>query len=198
MNNPEDHSFYPESPEAWRDWLAEHHATSSGVWVIFYKKASGKPSLSWSEAVDEALCFGWIDSKPNKRDEESSYRYFSPRNPKSNWSRVNKEKIAQLTAEGRMAPAGLAMVEEAKRRSTWTALDAVENLEVPPDLQAALGVVPQALEHWEAFPKSTKKAILEWIMNAKRPETRQQRIEETARLAGENIRANQWRQPKGK
>ncbi|MEM1214289.1 MAG: YdeI/OmpD-associated family protein [Bacteroidota bacterium] len=185
-------AFHARDRAAWRQWLTENHAATASVWLIIYKKDSGVPSVYYPEAVDEALCFGWIDSKPNKRDAQSYYQFFSARNPKSNWSRVNKEKIARLLAEDRVAPAGLAMIEEAKASGTWDALNEVENLVVPPDLQTAFAQFPNAATHWEAFPRFTKRSILEWIFNAKRPTTRAKRIEETARLANENKRANQW------
>ncbi|MFN8303978.1 MAG: YdeI/OmpD-associated family protein [Saprospiraceae bacterium] len=185
-------TFYPSSPEAWRQWLLEHHATEKNIWLIFYNKNSGVPSLSYDQAVDIALCFGWIDSKANKRDEQSRYQFFARRNPKSKWSRVNKLKIERLSAEGLMHPAGLAAVELAKQNGNWNALDDVEDLIVPPDLQQLLDADPQAGRHFNAFPRSAKRAILEWISSAKQPETRQRRIVETATLAAKNVRANQY------
>lgn len=185
--------FYPESKQIWRNWLEKHHQKEQSVWVLFYKKGSDKPSISWSEAVDEALCFGWIDSKPNKRDEESYYRYFSQRNSKSIWSKINKEKIEKLTKAGKMAPAGLEMVRIAKEDGTWNTLDEVDNLMVPSDLLAAFNANQTAYENWEAFPPSSKKIILYWIMSAKREETRAKRISETVDKAEQNIRANHWR-----
>jgi uncharacterized protein YdeI (YjbR/CyaY-like superfamily) len=178
--------------EAWRAWLKENHQ-SSGVWLIIYRKDSNKPSIYYPEAVDEALCFGWIDSKPNKRDTQSYYQYFSPRNPKSNWSRVNKEKIARLAQENRLQPSGWRLIELAKATGTWNALDDVENLIVPDDLQTAFDNNAQAWKYWQDFPPSVRRGILEWIFNAKRKTTRQKRIEETVRLAQKNIRANQYR-----
>lgn len=177
----------------WRNWLEKNHQLAKNVWLIIYKKESGVASVYHPEAVDEALCFGWVDSKANKRDESSYYQFFSQRNPKSNWSKVNKEKVARLTREGRMAAAGLEMVALAKKNSTWTALDQVESLVLPDDLRKALAANKKAYAHWEAFPKSVKRGILEWILNAKKPETRQKRIEETVALAALNQRANQYR-----
>ncbi len=177
---------------AWRAWLAQHY-DRSGVWLIIYKKDSNRASIYYPEAVDEALCFGWIDSKPNKRNAESYYQYFSPRNPKSNWSRVNKEKIARLQQENRLQPSGLRLIALAKKTGTWTALDAVENLIVPDDLQALFENDPIAWQHWQAFPPSAQRGILEWIFTAKRAPTRQKRLAETVRLAAQNIRANQYR-----
>ena len=191
-------TFHAKTVESWRNWLEENHQAEKAVWLIIYRKNGSVPSVQYSEAVDEALCFGWIDSKPNKRDEQSYYQYFSQRNPKSNWSKVNKEKIARLMSAGKMAPTGLEMVELAKKSGTWTALDEVEKGIVPDDLKALFDQHPQAWEYWQAFPPSTKRGILEWIQNAKRPETRQKRINETVEKAAENIRANQYRQPKNK
>ena len=178
---------------AWREWLEENHRSEKSVWLIMYHKQSDTPSVYYDEAVDEALCFGWVDSKPNKRDHESYFQYFSQRNPKSNWSKVNKEKVERLLAEGRMAPAGQEMIRVARETGTWTALDEVEALIVPTDLQAAFDRNPGSAENFAAFPPSTRRAILEWIFNAKRPDTRQRRIEETAEKAAQNIRANQYR-----
>ncbi len=142
---------------------------------------------------DEALCFGWVDSKPNKRDARSYYQYFSKRNPASNWSRVNKDKVERLLKAGLMATPGLEMVRIAKESGTWTALDNVENLVIPQDLQAAFEKYPPAADNFDQFLSSVKRGTLEWIFNAKRPATRSKRLEETASLAQKNIRANQYR-----
>ena len=185
-------TFHAKSAAAWREWLAANHATRQSVWLIIYKKESNTPSVHYPEAVDEALCFGWVDSKPNKRDAESYFQYFSKRNPNSNWSGVNKRKIEKLLREKRLAPAGLEMVGIAKRTGTWDALNDVENGVVPEDLQRAFAKYPDAAKYFDAFPKSTKRGILEWILNAKRPETRRKRVEQTAALADKNQRAAQW------
>jgi uncharacterized protein YdeI (YjbR/CyaY-like superfamily) len=187
--------FFAETRADWRQWLEENHQTASGVWLVFNKKSSGKPHVSYEEGVEEALCFGWIDSKGGLVDNERSKLYYAPRNPKSNWSRPNKERIERLTAAGLMREAGLKMVEIAQKTGTWTALDEVENLVIPDDLQAELNKWPAAMAYFLAFPRSAKRGILEWILNAKTPETRQKRIAETARLANENIRANQYKRP---
>ena len=184
--------YLPPTLPDWRAWLEANHQIAKGLWVVFAKKDTGISSISVNEAIDEALCFGWVDSVSNGIDEEPYKVYFAPRNPKSNWSRVNKEKIARLEAEGRLAEAGQDMVRIAKSTGTWTALDEVENLIVPPDLQAALESYQGALENWEAFPRSAKRGILEWLLNAKRPDTRAKRVEETAQKAANNERANQW------
>jgi uncharacterized protein YdeI (YjbR/CyaY-like superfamily) len=186
-------TFYAQDKAAWRAWLAENHAREKSVWLIIYKKESGVPSVYYDQAVDEALCFGWIDSKPNKRDEQSFYQFFAKRNPKSNWSKVNKLKVEKLVNQGLMTDAGLAVIEIAKQNGAWNALDAVEEMIIPDDLQMALDLLPQAKTYFEAFPRSVKRGILEWIGNAKQAETRQKRITETVTLAEKNERANQYR-----
>lgn len=184
-------TFYAKDQESWRRWLEKNHEKETSLWLILYKKDSDTPSVYYPEAVDEALCFGWIDSKANKRDDKSYYLFFAKRNPKSLWSKVNKEKVAKLLKANKIAKAGLEAIAQAKKTGTWSGLDKVENLEMPEDLKKALSKNKPALTHFEAFPKSVKKAILEWIQNAKKPETRLKRIEETASLAAKNIRANQ-------
>ncbi|MCU0354784.1 MAG: YdeI/OmpD-associated family protein, partial [Cytophagales bacterium] len=154
----------PASRAEWRQWLAENHAAETGVWLVYYKKGTGRPSVTYDEAVEEALCFGWIDSVPNKMDDERYKQLFSPRKPRSGWSRVNKERLERLTAAGLMASAGLAAIETAKQNGSWTKLDAVENLEMPDDLQTAFAAADAvALEHFTAFARSTKRGILEWL-----------------------------------
>jgi len=176
----------------WRKWLAANFAKQDSVWLIIYRKECGIPSVYYSEAVDEALCYGWVDSKPNKRDDRSYYQYFAKRNPMSNWSRVNKQKVERLFEEGKMAEPGLEMIRIAKANGAWSALDEVENLVLPDDLRAEFEKYPGALNHWEDFPRSVKRGILEWIFNAKKPETRRKRISETVEKALMNERANQY------
>lgn len=187
-------TFHAKTRTEWRKWLEKSHQSEKSVWLIIYKKESETPSVYYPEAVDEALCFGWIDSKPNKRDEHSYYQFFAKRNPKSNWSKVNKEKVAKLLEQGLMHRSGLEMIEIAKQNGTWTALDEVENITIPDDLKKLFSKNKTAFENWENFPRSSKRGILEWIMNAKKPETRQKRIEETVSLAEKNIKANHYRQ----
>lgn len=188
---------HAESRAAWRQWLAKNHATEKSVWLKLYKKASSTPSVTYDEAVDEALCFGWIDSAVKKGDDEYRLQFFTKRNPKSNWSRVNKAKVEKLIAAGLMTDAGQAMIDLAKRTGTWTALDDVENLVIPPDLQQQLDTNPTARGYFEAFPRSAKRGILEWLLNAKTDATRHKRITEIVTLAGRNERANQYK-PKTK
>jgi uncharacterized protein YdeI (YjbR/CyaY-like superfamily) len=193
MKEAPPNSIHPLSRAEWRAWLAENHTRTAGVWLVSYKKATGKPRFDYEEAVEEALCFGWIDSKGNKLDEERSLLWFAPRKGGTGWSKPNKERVEKLIAAGQMTPAGLAKVEAAKADGTWTALDSIEALEIPPDLAAALADHPPAADHFAAFPRSVKRGILEWISTAKTATTRTKRITETATLAAENKRANQWR-----
>lgn len=178
--------------QVWRKWLAANHQKKDAVWLIIYHKTSSHKSVYYDEAVEEALCFGWIDSKPNKRDAESYYLFFARRKPKSNWSQLNRDRVARLIVAGLMTPAGQAMIDLAKATGTWTALEQVHQIRIPADLQRSLNKNKKALAFFSAFPPSVKRGILEWILNAKRPETRTKRIEETVRLAADNIRANQY------
>ncbi len=187
-------AIHPKTRAAWRAWLEQHHTRSDGVWLVSYKKATGQARFDYDEAVEEALCFGWIDSKPNKLDDERAMLWFAPRKTGAGWSRLNKARAEKMIAAGQMTPAGLAKIEAARQDGSWGALDAIEELTIPPDLDLALNANPIAAQYFQAFPRSVKRAILEWIANAKKPETRARRIEETARLAAQNVRANQWRQ----
>jgi uncharacterized protein YdeI (YjbR/CyaY-like superfamily) len=187
-----------ETRDQWRDWLARHHATSPGIWLVTWKKASRQRHLAYDDIVEEALAFGWVDSRPRSIDSRQSALLVTPRKPSSKWSRRNKERIAQLTAAGLMQPAGLAAVAVARDNGTWNGLDEIETLAEPADLAAALDADPDARRHWDDFPRSTRRAILEWIGNAKTATTRKTRIARIASDAARNIRANQWRQPKGR
>jgi uncharacterized protein YdeI (YjbR/CyaY-like superfamily) len=186
-------SVHPLSRGEWRQWLSDHHARTTGVWLISYKKATGKPRFDYDEPVEEALCFGWVDSKVNTLDAERSLLWFAPRKPGTGWSRPNKLRVEQMLKAGLMAEAGLRKVAQAQADGSWTKLDAVEDLTVPDDLAQALGRYPEAARHFDAFPRSAKRGILEWIATAKTAPTRMKRIEDTARLADRNERANQWR-----
>jgi uncharacterized protein YdeI (YjbR/CyaY-like superfamily) len=193
MSQVPQNSIHPNTCTEWRQWLEQHHTRNTGVWLISYKKATGKPRFDYDEAVAQALCFGWIDSKPNKLDDERSMLWFAPRKSGSGWSKPNKERIEKMIETGQMAPAGSAKIEAAKQDGSWFVLDAIEALEIPEDLEAVFAVNDVARENFDAFPRSTKRGILEWIATAKKTETRAKRIEETVRLATENIRANQWK-----
>jgi uncharacterized protein YdeI (YjbR/CyaY-like superfamily) len=176
----------------WRAWLAEHHADAPGVWLVTFKKATGDRYVPYEDTVEEALCFGWIDSVRRRVDEERSRLLFTPRRSGSAWSRPNKERVERLLADGRMTPAGQAAVDAARADGTWEKLDRVEDLVEPDDLREALDADPDARRHWDAFPRSARRGILEWIGTAKKPETRAKRVGETAELAAQDVRANQW------
>jgi uncharacterized protein YdeI (YjbR/CyaY-like superfamily) len=195
MQDVPKNATHPTTRAEWRAWLEQNHTRTEGVWLISFKKSSGKPRVSYDEAVEEALCFGWIDSTQRTLDDERAMLWFASRKPRTGWSRLNKERIERLLAAGLMAPAGLAKVAAAQQDGSWNALNAVEALEVSPDLAAALSSYPSARTHFDAFPRSVRRSILEWIASAKTPATRAKRLEETARLAQDNIRANQWRRP---
>ncbi|MHA7209954.1 YdeI/OmpD-associated family protein [Arthrobacter sp. MDT1-65] len=184
-----------DSRGQWREWLTVHAAGSPGIWLVTWKKGAG-PYLSYDDLVEEALCFGWIDSQPRTVDEDRSSRLVSPRHPGSNWSRVNKERVQRLTEAGLMTQAGLDAVRAAQADGSWTALDDVEDLIEPDALRAALDAHPSARAHWDDFPRSAKRAILEWISTARTDTTRERRIHQTVTEAADGRRANQWRQPK--
>lgn len=185
-------NIHPLDRAAWRAWLEDNHATSPGVWLIYFKKETGKPRVEYVDAVEEALCFGWIDSIPNKIDEERTKLLFTPRNPKSNWAGTNKVRVEKLIAADLMRPAGQKMIDLAKKTGTWDALNEVEQQIEPADLLAAFALFENAGNNWAAFSKSSRRAILDWIGQAKTPETRAKRINETASLAEKNIKANQY------
>jgi len=182
-----------ESAEEWGGWLERHHTRDTGVWLVTWRPATGRPAPTYDEAVTEALRFGWIDSRAGKGDDERAELWFSPRRRGSAWARTNKVRVERLELDGRLAPAGRAVIEAAKADGSWSLLDAVEDLLVPDDLAAAFEAHPAAREHWDAFPPSARRGILAWIVQAKREETRARRVEETARLAARGERANQWR-----
>jgi uncharacterized protein YdeI (YjbR/CyaY-like superfamily) len=192
--DPKENAFFAENRSEWRKWLAQNSKTKDSVWLIIYHKKTGVDSIYYDEAVEEALCFGWIDSKPNKRDQESYYLFFAKRKPKSNWSKANRERVDRMMKLNQMTPEGLKMVELAKETGTWLALTEVQDSILPEDLKKALAKNKVAKEHFEQFPPSSKRIILEWILNAKKEETRLKRITQTVELAAKGIKANHYRQ----
>lgn len=184
--------IWAETPDAWRAWLEEHHTTEPGVWLHYYKKASGRPSIDWSAAVEEALCFGWIDSIRRSIDDISFKQYFAPRKPKGTWSKINKDAVARLTTAGRMWPAGLEAVERAKANGSWETLDTVEAMEFPEELRIALVANQAAMEYIESLAKFPKWQLLYWVNAAKRPATRQARIDEIVACAAEGRRPDRF------
>lgn len=180
--------FAPETLEEWTGWLATHHEDTSGVWLVTYTKASGKQAFDYDSAVCEALRFGWIDSKVRHVDDERIMQWYCPRKPRSFWSALNKERIERLEGDGRLEPAGRAVVETAKENGAWTALDDVDKAAMPDDLAAALDARPGARENWDGFTDSQRRDLLWWVLDAKRPETRERRITQTADKAAEGLR----------
>jgi len=181
--------FQAETREEWRAWLAENHATSPGIWLVTWKKTSGKPVLDYDEKVEEALAWGWIDTKGMSVDDERTRLVMCPRRPGSGWSRPNKERIVRLEEQGLMQPAGRAVIDAAKADGSWTLLDDVEDLIVPPDLAKAFDRHPGSRAQWDGFAKSPRKAMLTWLVTAKRAETRAARVEKVAAEAAEGRHA---------
>jgi uncharacterized protein YdeI (YjbR/CyaY-like superfamily) len=175
-----------------RDWLVAHHGQSGSIWLVTWKKGDPR-HIGYDPIVEEALCFGWIDSLPRKLDAARTMVRLSPRKPGSGWSAVNKARIDRLLAAGLMAPAGLAAIAAAKADGSWSRLDTAGALTEPDDLRAALAAIPGAAVHWAAFPPSARRAILEWIAQARMPATRARRIATSASEAAHNRRANQAR-----
>ena len=181
--------MHVETIEQWREWLARRHLTEPGVWLVTWRRTTGLPAPSYEQQIEEALRVGWVDSTQKRLDEQRTMLYFARRRPGSTWARTNKARVARLESEGRLLPAGQAVVDRARADGSWTLLDAVEELVVPDDLAAAFDRHEGAREHWDGFPASARKQILWWIVQAKRPATRAQRVEETARRAAQGQRA---------
>lgn len=186
-------TFCPTNPSEWRKWLEKNHLFQQSVWLVCYKKKSNKPTIAWSDAVDEALCFGWIDSKRIPIDEEKFMQFFSRRKSNGTWSKVNKEKIKQLIDKGMMTKSGFEMIETAKQNGSWTILDDVEELKIPKDLAEEFKNKKGSLDFYLSLSKSAKKTILQWLVLAKRPETRQKRMTEIAELAQQNLKPKHLR-----
>ena len=191
MKDVED--YCPSDKQDWRKWLELNHNKKEAVWLIFYKKKSPNYNLSWSESVDEALCFGWIDSTKKTIDTEKYIQYFSRRKVKSNWSKINKDKVDYLTSENLMQEAGYKTIEIAKENGSWELLDEVEALLVPEDLKEEFKNHKGSMEYFDSLSKSAKKILLYWVISAKRKETRQKRILEIAENASKNLRPKQFR-----
>lgn len=185
--------IYLKNKKEWRNWLELHHLEKDAIWLIFYKKNSPNFNLSWSESVDESLCFGWIDSTKKKVDSERFKQYFSKRKPKSNWSKVNKNKVKKLIDQGLMREAGFKSIEIAKENGSWTALDSIENLEIPEDLKQGLNGQKDAIEYFEKLSKSAKKMLLYWVLSAKREKTRKRRIVEIVENASKQMKPKPFR-----
>jgi uncharacterized protein YdeI (YjbR/CyaY-like superfamily) len=172
------------SRDDWRSWLEENHATEKEIWLIHYKKHTGKPTISYEEAVEEALCFGWIDGVLRRLDDDRYILRYSPRKNKSIWAESNKERAERMIKQGRMTEAGLAKIREAKKNGEWYK---VISTKIPPDLKEALAGNSKALKNFESLAPSRQKQLVWWVTSAKRDETRQRRIKETVSIAEQNI-----------
>jgi len=190
MPSTEYKSFHPKTRNQWRKWLEKNHRSSPGIWMIYYKKETGKKAFSIAEAVEEALCFGWIDSVARKLDDERTMQKFTPRKSNSVWSKLNKQRIEKLIEQKLMNSAGLSKIEEAKKNGSWEALNSsdfhAENNSLPDDLEKVLLKNKKALENFRAFPQGYRKRFLFWIDSAKTPETRAARIKQTFLMAVAN------------
>jgi uncharacterized protein YdeI (YjbR/CyaY-like superfamily) len=193
MSGQEIEKICPASRQEWRIWLLENHRSRQSVWLIYNKVKSGNPTVKYSDAVDEALCFGWIDSKAKPIDDERFMQFFSKRKAKSVWSKINKEKVECLISEGLMTDAGFESVAIAKQNGSWSILDTAESLEIPHDLEAEFQKIPDAKDYFISLSRSDKRNILQWLVLAKRIETRQKRITEIVELAGQRQKPKQFR-----
>lgn len=192
-DHPETGKFgYPivhaETRGQWREWLAEN-STARGVWLCSWRTPTGRPRCPYPEAVEEAICFGWIDSTNTILDEERSLQLFTPRKGKSSWTRLNRQRAAEMEERGLMTDAGRAAIAVAQSNGWWTILDSVEDLLDPPDLAAALDREPRARSTWDAFTPSARKLMLYWVVSAARDETRAARIARIVSEAAEGRRA---------
>ncbi|MBI1191637.1 MAG: hypothetical protein GC205_00490 [Bacteroidetes bacterium] len=186
-------TFYPKNRLEWREWLQKNHDKEQSVWLIYYKKKSNNASIVYSDAVDEALCFGWIDSKSKPLDDKKYMQYFSKRKVKSVWSKVNKETVERLISEGLMTKAGFDIIEIAKLNGSWTILDEAEAFVIPKDLDENFARRPKAKAYFLSLSNSDRRNILQWLTLAKREETRQKRINEIVELATQNLKPKQFR-----
>lgn len=177
------------SREEWRAWLAEHHQQKEGILLVTYRKGTSERYIPYEEIVEEALCFGWIDSTRRKLDDERTTLLVTPRKPNSGWSQVNKERVERLIEAGRMTPMGLAVIERAKANDSWTRFDEAAALKVPEDLSGALASQPAAEANFNAFPPLSRREMLQWVFDAKRPETRSARVREIVEKAAKGERA---------
>jgi uncharacterized protein YdeI (YjbR/CyaY-like superfamily) len=193
MPKKEIETYCPASQTDWRKWLEKNHQLKQSVWLVYYKTSAKVDSISWSEAVDEALCFGWIDSTIKTIDDEKYMQYFSKRKPNSIWSKINKDKVDYLISKNLMQEAGYKSIEIAKKNDSWSILDEVEALIIPTDLKKEFDKRVGSLEYYESLSKSVKKILLGWVVLAKRAETRQKRIIEIAENASRKLKPKKFR-----
>ncbi len=193
MNEVPKNSFCPSNKDEWREWLEKNHKKEESIWLIFYKKKSANFNLSWSQAVDEAICFGWIDSVKKSLDEERYIQYFTKRKPTSIWSKINKNKVETLTKQGLMSDAGLKCVRIAKENGSWTILDIVEKLIIPEDLERNFQQYPNSKDYFQSLSVVIRKRLLYWVISAKKKDTREKRIGEIAEMAGKKLLPKNFR-----
>lgn len=177
--------YYAKDRKTWRKWLEKNHSTSAGVWLVYYKKDSGRTRVEYGDAVEEALCFGWIDSTMNPIDEQSYMQLFTPRKPKSGWSALNKQRIEKLLGQGLMHEAGHAKIETARQDGSWEKLDHIESFTIPPELKKAFTANKKAKAFFDAQGKTNKKYILYYIANVKDATKKAKRVEEVIEAANE-------------
>ena len=183
--------FQPKSRKAWRAWLEKHHGTSPGIWLVYAKKHTKIPSLTYNDAVEEALCFGWIDSLIHPIDDALYKQVFTPRKSKSAWSAVNRKRAERLIEAGSMTAAGLALVTLAKKTGLWNAHAAAESLTLPPELKKALDANPAAKKNWPSYTDSQRKMFLYMVNGAKRPETRAKRVARVIDIVSSGVKFSQ-------
>jgi uncharacterized protein YdeI (YjbR/CyaY-like superfamily) len=183
--------LYFKNAEEWRAWLHENHNKADRAYLIFYKVGSPYESMRWEEAVQVALCYGWIDSTVKKLDDAKRQQLFTPRKNKSVWSKINKSYVEKLIADNLMHESGLAKIEIAKQNGSWNSLDHVEESIIPDDLQKAFDANKTAFENYNNFSFTYRKNYLYWLNHAKREETRKKRIEEIIKLCEANIKSRQ-------
>ena len=181
-------TFFAPDVAAWRSWLAGHGSERTQVWLLINKKHVSEPSVTYDEAVEEALCWGWIDGLTKAWDERAYAVRFTPRKPRSIWSESNVARVERLVAAGRMQPSGQALVDEAKRNGAWDAAVSGRWDVTPPDLMEALAAAPQAAAVWEAWPQTPRRQYIYWVLDAKRAETRTRRVAEVVRRAGKGLK----------
>jgi len=186
-------TFCPTNVKDWRRWLTKNHQLKQSVWLIYFKRKATRANITYNDAVDEALCFGWIDSTRYSLDEERFRQFFCRRKPRSGWSKINKARIERLIEDGRMTPAGYAAIEAAKKNGTWKILDEVEKLTIPKDLSSAFKTQPGSRKYFMGLSRSAKKMMLQWVVFAKRPETRAKRISEIVEQAAQGMKPKQFR-----
>jgi len=186
MAIPELKTFYAKDRSAWRKWLEKNHVKSPGVWLVYNKKSSGKPKVEYNDAVEEALCFGWIDSTIRPVDDDQYMQRFTPRKLKSGWSALNKQRVERMIEKGLMTKAGFEKIETAKRNGSWESHDHIDAIQLPEDFEKALLKNKKAKINFENFPQFTKKQFLYRINSARRPETRKERIKLCVRMAAAN------------